>query len=75
MSTDNRDAERRPRPGGEKQAAERSASHAALEAVETIGTGGGLMLGGLAVKDLYGQAKNKLSSKDDDSHSSSDSKN
>lgn len=45
-----------------------------VAAVETIATGGGLTLGGLATADLYAKAKGALSAEDDDSNSSSDSK-
>jgi hypothetical protein len=73
--TDNPDSERRPRPEDETRIIhERSAGHAALTAVETIATGGGLTLGGLAAADLYGKAKDAISSKGDGSKSSNDSK-
>jgi hypothetical protein len=79
MSTDIPDTERRPRPEGETMIQtegieKRSAGHAALQTVETIGTGAALTLGGLAAKDVYGKAKDALGSKGD-ANSSSDSKN
>jgi len=52
-----------PQPHGEPiqvEKAERSASQAALQAAETIAGGAGVTLGGLAAKDLYGKAKDKL---------------
>jgi len=48
----------------------RSAGHVAVQAVETIAAGAGVTLGGLAAKDAYDQAKDKLGlggSKSDDS--------
>jgi hypothetical protein len=52
----------------------RSAGQAALQAVEQVGTGAALTLGGLAAKDVYGKAKDALGSKGDGSKSSSGSK-
>jgi hypothetical protein len=44
-----------------------------LQAVETIGTGAGLTVGGLLAKDAYGKAKGALGSKGNGSKSPSDS--
>ena len=45
-----------------------------MQAAETIGTGGGLMLGGLVVNDLYGKAKDALGGKGNDAPPPGDSK-
>jgi hypothetical protein len=58
---DQPDTDPRPAPEGEPLTeVHRSAGQAALQAAEIIGTGAGATLGGLAAKDLYGQAKEKL---------------
>ncbi|HWP33501.1 MAG TPA: hypothetical protein VNL97_07115 [Solirubrobacterales bacterium] len=64
-----------PRPAAEGEPLKltemkRSAGHVAVQAVETIAAGAGVTLGGLAAKDAYDQAKDKLGlggSKSDDS--------
>ena len=68
MGNENPDSERRPRPEGERLIEmKRSASQVALQAAETIGTGAGLTVGGLAAKDAYGKAKGALGLKGDGS--------
>jgi hypothetical protein len=74
MSNDNPGTERRPRPGGETRIEERSATQAALHALELVETGAGVTLGGLVVADAYAKAKDALGSKGDDSNSSSETK-
>jgi hypothetical protein len=69
--TDNPDTERRPRPGGEtRNVEERSASHVALQAVETIATGAEYTLGVLATTGVAMKVKDAFSSKDSGSKSS-----
>jgi len=62
------DSNPQPQPKGEPLVeTKRSASQAALHSFETIKTGAEYTLGVLAASDLYGAAKDKLSSKDKDS--------
>jgi hypothetical protein len=72
---DNPNTERRPPPEGKTRIEEeRSASQAALHALELVETGAGVTLGGLLVADAYAKAKDALGSNGDDSNSSSESK-
>jgi hypothetical protein len=74
MSNENPDSERRPRPEVETLIERRSASHAALEALELVETGAGITLGGLVVADVYAKAKDALGSKDAPGSKGGDSK-
>jgi len=69
MSNDIRDTERRPRPDVET----RSASHVALQAVETIAMGPEFTLGALAGTGAAMKVKGALGSKGNDSKSSNKS--
>jgi hypothetical protein len=69
MSNDNPNTARRPRPEPETRIEGRSASHAALQALETVATGTEYTLGALAATGAAMKIKGALGSKGNDSKS------